>query len=152
MVGEYFLSIEIDICEIMKNRYPGDIPQHKYISPLTLITTKYSLNNLNYYLSQFHFSLIHSVFLPVYKVEGVLKYRLPPFPPSVSRPPAAGLCLSFLGWSFSLPSSPTSATHWQPCLNMGEQRRAVRWLPRLYRCCPGNVETFRCPTTSQCLW
>lgn len=59
MVGEYFLSIEIDIREIMKNRYLGDIPQYKYISPLTLITTKHSLNDLNYYLSQFHVSLIH---------------------------------------------------------------------------------------------
>lgn len=64
MVLEYFLNIEIDIHGIMKNEYPGDIPQHKYISPIKWITTKDLLNGLNYCLSRFHLSLLHFCFLP----------------------------------------------------------------------------------------
>lgn len=43
MVREYFLNIKIGIHGIMKNDYLGDTPQHKYVSPITLLTIKYFL-------------------------------------------------------------------------------------------------------------
>lgn len=64
MVREYFLEIEIDIHGIMKNGYPGDFPQHKYVSPVTLLMTKPRWNDWNYYLSQFHLNQIHFCFPP----------------------------------------------------------------------------------------
>lgn len=62
MVRGYFLKIEIDIHRIMKNGYPGDIPLHKYVSPITLTATKHLLNDLNYYLSLFHLNQIDCCF------------------------------------------------------------------------------------------